>query len=264
MAKLREIISVLEKIAPPQYALSFDNSGLNIGERDSEIKGVTLCLDATESVIDEAIENGSNLIVSHHPIIFSPIKNLSCDYENYRAVTKAVKNGINVYSMHTNLDAAEGGINDLLASVLGVRNAEILDVVGDNCGIGRVGETEEITLSALAEKVEDLLAFPTRIIGKNKDVSVNKIAVVNGSGADLEYLSRAKQMGAQCFITSEVKHHIALFALSIDLPVIESGHYATERFYIPTLSQKINDALTKAGYNIRITVSDKEQNPYLD
>ncbi len=93
---------------------------------------------------------------------------------------------------------------------------------------------------------------------------MSKIAVVNGSGADVEYLVKAKEMGAECFITSEVKHHIALFARTIKMPIIESGHYATERFFIPTLSYIIEKALTNKGYNLKTTVSEKEKCPYLD
>ena len=264
MAKCGEIISVLESIAPPCFALSFDNAGLNVGSLNSEITGITVCLDATEEVIKESIEKGNNLIISHHPLIFAPIKNLNCAYENYNAVALAIKNDINIYSMHTNLDGVKGGINDTLGSLLGLKNMQIIDVVGEQSGIGRVGDIEQISLGLLAQKVEKLLAFPTRIIGESKDINLSKVAVVNGSGADVEYLVKAKQMGAECFITSEVKHHIALFALSLGLPIIESGHYATERFFIPTLSCIVEKELNKKGYNIKTTVSEKEKCPYLD
>ena len=248
MAKLNDIINILQTIAPSSLALSFDNAGLNIGDRESEITGITVCLDATEKVVDEAIRSGNNLIVSHHPVIFSPIKNLNDGYENYRVVTKAVKNDVNVYSMHTNLDCVEGGVNDVIADLLGVKNKQIIDAVGENAGIGRVGDIQPTSLQDLAKFVEKSLDFPVR--------------VVNGSGADIEYIEKAKEMGATCFITSEIKHHVALYAKSAGMNMIESGHYATERFYIPILSQKINEALTKAGYNIKTTVSESESNPF--
>ena len=264
MAKCGEIISVLESIAPPSLALSFDNAGLNIGCIDSEITGITVCLDATEEVIKESIEKGNNLIVSHHPLIFTPIANLNCSYENYKAVALAIKNDINIYSMHTNLDAVKGGVNDTLASLLGVKNSQIIDKLDEESGLGRVGDIEQISLGALAQKIQELLCFPVRIIADSKDKKLSKIAVVNGSGADAEYLVKAKEMGAECFITSEVKHHIALFARAIKMPIIESGHYATERFFIPTLSTLIEKALNNKGYNLKTTVSEKEKCPYLD
>lgn len=265
MAKLKDIIDILQRVAPPSLALSFDNAGLNIGEKDSEITGITVCLDATEEVISEAVKNGTNLIISHHPIIFSPIKNLNCDYENYRAVTSAIKNGINIYSMHTNLDCVEGGVNDAFANLLGLVNKQVLDEVGQNAGIGRVGDITETTVEKLAELISRRLDFPTRIVSfKGRDNTVKRVAVVNGSGADVEYIKKAKEMGATCFVTSEIKHHVALFAMSEGVDMIESGHYATERFYIPVLAQKITDEIEKMGYNIKINVSQKERSPFVD
>ncbi len=262
MAKLKEIINVIESIAPPSLALSFDNAGLNIGERDSEISGIIVCLDATADVIAEAVETGCNLVVSHHPVIFAPIRNLNDGYENYRAVTTAIKHGVNVYSMHTNLDSVEGGINDTIADLLSLENKQIIDVVGENAGIGRVGDVAPVKLCDLAQKVEKVLSFPVRVIANDVNEKTERVAVVNGSGADIEYIDKAKQMGANCFVTSEVKHHVALYAKEVGMNVIESSHYATEVFYIPNLSHKINEALTNVGYNIKIMVSNKEKNPY--
>jgi dinuclear metal center YbgI/SA1388 family protein len=264
MASLKDIINVLENIAPSSLALSFDNAGLNIGEKNSEIKGITVCLDATVDVVDEAVKNGSNLIISHHPVIFSPIKNLNDGYENYHVVTSAVKNGINVYSMHTNLDSVTGGVNDTIADLLGVENKQIIQCVGENAGIGRVGDIAPTTIENLAKTVQDTLAFPVRIIAKSKNEKVERVAVVNGSGADIEYIDTAKEMGATCFITSEIKHHVAIYAKSVGMNMIESGHYATERFYIPILAKKIQKALVDAGYEIRISVSEKESSPFID
>ncbi|MBE5732455.1 MAG: Nif3-like dinuclear metal center hexameric protein [Clostridiales bacterium] len=263
MAKLKEIISVLEEIAPPFLALSFDNAGLNIGDKESEITGITVCLDATEAVVDEAINNGSNLIVSHHPVIFAPIKNLNDAYENYRTVTKAIKNDINVYSMHTNLDSVAGGVNDSIADLLGIKNKCVIDELDINAGIGRVGDITPITVGDLAQNVEKIFSFPVRVIAKDVNEKVCRIAVVNGSGADIEYIDKAKKMGATCFITSEIKHHVALYAKSVGMNMIESGHYATEHFYIDILVKKISDAMKKAGYNFSITVSEKESNPFI-
>ena len=262
MAKLNDIINILQTIAPSSLALSFDNAGLNIGDKERESTGITVCLDATEKVVDETIKNGNNLIVSHHPVIFAPIKNLNDGYENYRAVIKAVKNDVNVYSMHTNLDCVEGGVNDAIADLLGFKNKQIIDAVGENAGIGRVGDIAPTSLQDLAKVVEKSLDFPVRVIACQNAERVERVGVVNGSGADIEYIEKAKEMGATCFITSEIKHHVALYAKSVGMNMIESGHYATERFYIPILSQKINEALTKAGYNIKTTVSEIESNPF--
>ena len=259
MAKLEKIITVLENIAPPSLALGFDNSGLNVGDKNAEIYGITVCLDASKEVMDEAIKNGDNLVISHHPLIFTPISNLVLGLSTCDEVCYAVKNSLNVYSMHTNLDVACGGINESMANLYGMKNVKTL---GED-GVGKIGNVEETDLVLLAKKTEELFGARVRIVKASED-KISTIAVINGAGADEEYILKAKEAGAQCLISCEVKHHVALFAKKSGVSLIESSHYATEKFFIPTLVEKIQCELEKSGIKIKVNQSQIETNPLMD
>jgi dinuclear metal center YbgI/SA1388 family protein len=253
MAKLSEILNILEGIAPLSTCEEWDNSGLLVYGGDDEIRGIAVCLDATEDVIAQAVRENCNLIVSHHPIIFSPIKCLTPDAPTYPAVCAAIKNNVSVYSMHTCLDSVSNGICDEMARLYGIADARALN--GNKQGLGRVGDIAPITVKELARKTEKLFDFPAFVCGDD-DKTVSRIAVFNGGSADEETILQAHFSGAQCVITNEVKHHIALYALSIGVALITSSHYATERFYIPALADRIEKELK----NIKVAVC-KETNP---
>ena len=124
--KIKKITQFLEKIAPLNYQESYDNSGLILGNIENEVTSALVCLDSTEEVVDEAIENGCNLIIAHHPIIFSGIMKLTEKNHVERALVKAIKNDIAIYAIHTNLDNVIGGVNSKIADLLDLQNQEIL------------------------------------------------------------------------------------------------------------------------------------------
>ncbi len=126
MAKVKEIATALEMFAPLPLQDGFDNAGMQIGLTDAEITGVLLCLDVTEDIVDEAVASGCNLIVSHHPLIFSPLKRITGATYVERCVMKALQNGVSIYSAHTNIDNASGGVNYRIAQKLGLENVKIL------------------------------------------------------------------------------------------------------------------------------------------
>lgn len=259
MAKLEKIITVLENIAPPTLALDFDNSGLNVGDKNAEIFGITVCLDATKEVMAEAVKNGDNLVISHHPLIFTPISNLVLGQSTCDEVCYAVQKSLNVYSMHTNLDVAKDGINESMANLYSLKNITTLGLDG----VGKVGKIEETDLITLAKQTQKLFGARVRVVKVN-DTKIDTVAVINGAGADEEYILKAKEAGAQCLISCEVKHHVALFAKKSGVSLIESSHYATEKFYISTLVQKIQRELEKSGIKINVNQSQIETNPFLD
>ena len=124
--KIKEVTNYLEEIAPLQFQESYDNSGLIIGDRESEITSVLVCIDSTEEVVDEAIRNGCNLIIAHHPIIFSGIRRLTGENHIERVVIKAIQSNISIYVIHTNLDNVLGGVNTKIADIIGLKNHQIL------------------------------------------------------------------------------------------------------------------------------------------
>ena len=126
VTKIKDILAVLERLAPPNYQESYDNSGLIVGEYDTEISGVLISLDCTESIIDEAIKVGCNLVVAHHPIVFKGLKRFNNSNYVEKTIIKAIKNDIAIYAIHTNLDNVAGGVNFHIAERLGLENIKIL------------------------------------------------------------------------------------------------------------------------------------------
>ena len=253
MAKLSEIIRILERIAPLSESEEWDNCGLNIDGGDDEVTGIAVCLDATEDAIAQAVRENCNLLVTHHPLIFLPLKAVAPAAPTYPAIRAAIRNRVSVYSMHTCLDSVSGGIGDEMAALYGIRNPKALD--GEKEGLGRVGAIARTLVKDLAQKTEKLFDFPAFVCG-NDEAEVDVLAVINGGSADEELIARAVKQGAQCVITNEIKHHIALYAQSLGVALISSSHFATERFYIPALALKIEKEIKK----IKVTICE-ESNP---
>ena len=212
--KLKEITDFLETIAPIDTAEEWDNPGLQIGNPNQEVANIVVSLDFTDDVLEFAINNNCQLIITHHPLIFKPLYQISD--EN---IIKAIKNDISVYSAHTNLDVAENGVNDALASALGLTK-----VKAD--GILRYGELEkEMSAEEFISYIKDRLNVPFLRISEYVK-SVKKVGVVGGSGGD--FLSLAVDNDCDAFITGEASYHLAEIASKNDIMLVSAGHYETE------------------------------------
>lgn len=266
MATVGEIVGILKDFAPEEYEYKeeYDNIGLLFGDEQAEVTKLLVCLDVTETVLDEAIKTGAELIVAHHPFIYYPIKRINADDLIGRKILKAAKHGINIYSAHTNLDFVKDGINDYLAVSLGLRNITPLKAyISALEGFGRVGDlSNRVFCSVLKGEVETLLNDShVRIVGDLTD-QVKRIAVINGGGGgDTKYIDMAAQAGADCLITADIKHHVAVYARELGITVIEPQHYNMEYAYIARLCQilKIEAKSRKTG--IEILQSRSENNP---
>lgn len=263
MATVKQCLEIIRKISPEELTYEYDNVGLLVGGETAEVKKIMTCLDVTETALDEAIKSGVQLIVSHHPMIFNSLKRVTDTDCIGRKIIKAIKNDINIYAAHTNLDFVTDGINDLAASLLGLENHEPLDAYIDlNQGFGRVGDLkEETTCLKLAEKAEKVFSDPyVRIIGENK--RVKRIAVINGAGGgDTKYIDMALKAGADCLVTADVKHHVAIYALDNHLTIIEPQHYNMEYCFIEKLTEKIRQGLTQSGLTAEVFQSTSEVSP---
>lgn len=224
--KIKEIYSYLDDRFPFDSALDFDNTGLLIGDKNDEVTGVVVALDCTESVIDFAIEKNANLIITHHPVIFSGIKSVTEEMVVY----KAVKNGISVISAHTNLDIGKGGVNDTLCEALKLQNIEEY-ICEDGFAIRKASLKEEMTASELANFSAKALSANARFIDGGKPIKT--VAVCSGSGSDM--LFDAINSGADAYISSEIKHNVFIEAANNNFTVIDLGHYATEKVIVPKL-----------------------------
>lgn len=217
--KICTLIAVLEEFAPLSLAEEYDRVGLMVGDADAECTGVVLALDLTDKVIDEAIAAGANFIVTHHPFIWDPLKNIDFESGKGAQIKRLILHGIAVYSAHTNLDKAPEGMNVYAAQLFGGTN-----ICCDSEGVGAVFETD-CTLKELAKRVATSLADGTvRYVG-DPDMRIHKAYVVTGSGGS-EY-DRAKEV-AQVLITGELRHHQYIAAENEGFGLIEFSHYYSE------------------------------------
>lgn len=225
--KAKEIIEILEKMAPTTLQEPYDNTGIQVGDTESDIKGVLISLDITEEVIDEAIEKGANMIVAHHPLLFRGLKKVTGDSYVQRAVIKAIKNDIVLYAAHTNMDKCLGGVSWKMAELLGLNNVSILVPDAENAGLGCIGE-----LAEPIEETEALLMVKktfgteclrhTALTGRK----VRKVAVCGGSGA--EFINDAIMAGADIYVTGDIKYH-EFFNAENKIVIADIGHFESER-----------------------------------
>lgn len=219
MLTVQQVYDFINERAPFETQLPYDNSGLLVGRPDAEVTGIHVALDVTERVIDEAVEHGANLIVTHHPLMFSPVKRLVETAYEPRLLCRLIREGVHLISAHTNLDQAPGGMNDVLAATIGLTN-----VTGE--GFVRVGDLPQpMTARDLAAHISRCLGDAVRVMG-NGEALITRVGLCSGSGAD-EWPGAAA-VGAQAFLTGEAKHHIALEAADSGMVILEAGHHATE------------------------------------
>ncbi|MFO7785253.1 MAG: Nif3-like dinuclear metal center hexameric protein [Thermodesulfobacteriota bacterium] len=262
--RLEHILEVLEEIAPGRLAETWDNPGLQVGGRDHPVGRILISLDPTLEAVQEASRIKADLLVTHHPLIFKPLSSIQPDRYPGDVLYEAVLHRIAVASAHTNLDAARGGVNDLLAGLLGLKEIEVLDVRDDPCsgeGIGRLGLlSAPIPLSDLVVHAKRVFGTPTvGVVGRAERI-ISSAAVVGGSGGGLVAIAAKK--GADVLITGDIGHHDALNALSHGLAVIDAGHFHTEKAAMSGFRDAVKTCLESAGYGaIEVDVFRGESPP---
>ncbi len=257
MVKLAEIIKLIESKFPTEYAEDFDNIGLLVGRRDREITKVLLCLDANKNVVKEAIEKGAELIITHHPVIFNPIKCINDDTDSGEMLVSAIENGISIYSAHTNLDSAPNGLTDTVCQMLDL--SPISNLEGN---LGRLCKAEKGTCAkSLCERIKKEFGIEKLFSTFEKDKEIKTVAVCNGGGGG-ELVDIAKSLGADVYISGDLKHHeLSALKTNDKTDFIEMRHFDSEKIapYI------IKEALLKSfGKNIELIVSKAEEAPLLD
>lgn len=245
MPTVKDLADYLEQIAPLHYQMSYDNSGLLVGDPHTPIRGVLISLDCIEATIDEAIEKGCNVVVAHHPIIFGGLKRLTGSDYVQRTVIKAIQHSICLYAIHTNLDSVlYNGVNTEIASRLGLLDTAILapdlahDVKG-SVGAGIIGRLE-VPMEPLDFLQHLRSTMQTAVIKHTALVrpSIQRIALCGGAGGFL--LAEAKNNDADIFITSDYKYH-EYFDADGDIIIADIGHYESEQFTVDLLHRLISD-----------------------
>ena len=248
---VRDIENLVGQIAPYELAEPWDNVGLLLGRAGNPVARVLTALDLTEGVVREAIALGAQAIVTHHPIMMDARKRLTDSDREGRLMLTLAENGIAHIAAHTSFDAAPGGVNDTLMSLMGAKHIQ-----GEGCV--RVGALEEgMTFEKLCERAKKKLRAQVRAYGA-PDTPVAKLGCCSGAGGSL--LDEARQLGADCFITGEIKHHIALEAMDAGVCVIEAGHFETENPACEVMANALQNACDELKYNV--TVFCSKGNPF--
>ena len=262
MTTCKEIINCIEKLAPVSYAESWDNVGLLVGDRVKEVHRIMTALDATDSVIAQAVEAKADMLVTHHPMIFSAIKHVTNDDFIGRRIIRLIQNDISYYAMHTNCDVCI--MNDVAAEMIGLSKEDVLEEVGKNpetgkaAGIGTVGDLKEpVTVRELAERVKEVFGISHVRVTGDLERMVQRAAISTGAGKSMaEY---ARQKGAQVFISGDLDHHTVIDMLDQGMQIIDAGHYGTEHF----MAEYMFTYLQKQFGDMVDIVQAKETDPFI-
>ena len=245
MVKCRDVMDVMERIAPKRLAEEWDNPGLLVGNPDDEVRRILVSLDVREETAARAAAEDFQMIVSHHPVIFKGLKKLRTDLPDGRLLGALLRSGIAVFSAHTNLDCAEGGVNDVLAKRIGLDPATI-GALGNaeslSESLGRVGKlSAPMEARAFARQVRaGLRAANVRFVSGGSRL-VKKVGLCSGSGA--EFIERAALLGCDAFVTGDVRYHDAQRAAALGIHVIDAGHFATEQPVVEILAARLGETL---------------------
>ena len=235
MATVADILAYLETLAPRYMKMEWDNVGLLCGSKTTEVNKILVALDPFTGVCEEAAEIGAQLIVTHHPLIFQAPKSITDETSIGRCIMMLCRHGISAINAHTNLDQAPGGVNDVLAEKLGLKNVEIVNPK-DGIGLMRCGEIDEQPLNVFLAQVKEKLGCEgLRYVDGGKAVS--KVAVGGGScaGGMLEALDA----GCDTFVTADAKYNQFWDAYDLGLNLIDAGHFQTENPVVAVLAAKI-------------------------
>ena len=256
--KIKQVLSALEQFAPLPLQESWDNAGLQLGLTEAEVSGALLCLDVNEEIIDEAIRKGCNLIVSHHPLLFRGLKQISgADYVQ-RCVIKAIKHDIVVVSMHTNMDNALNGVNWKIAERLGLTACRFFAqkaIDGIEAGSGVVGElVQAMDARDFIELVKLRFHCECALCNELLQRPIRKVAICGGAGDFM--LPDAIREGADAFITGEMHYH-QYFGCEQQIQICVIGHYQSEQF----TSEIFRDIIHRECPGVRTEIAETNTNP---
>ena len=251
MVKCQVVMDALERIAPHHLAEDWDNPGLLVGSPERQVSRILVALDVSDIVVRQAVHEGAEMIVAHHPLLFKPIKKIRTDEPLGYRLQVLLQHDIAVAAAHTNLDIACGGVNDVLAEAIGLSKLSSFVITqqgegGETESLGRIGSLPQpMAIRDFAEQVRE--ALPTehvRFVDAG-DRPVRKVALCSGAGA--EFVDRAAMMGADAYVTGDVRYHDAQRAAELGMHVIDAGHFGTEFPVVATLVSRLREELRGEG-----------------
>ena len=255
--KISNVMEILNEWAPESDALEWDNVGLLVGSGEDELTGILVALDVTAAIANEAKESGSNLIISHHPIIFNPLYSLRRDEYPASVIVQLIKNDLSLYTMHTNLDIAEGGVNETLAERLNLKQINPFDD-SESGSLGRVGELQsEIRLDDFLKELKSALNVESLTYRGDMSHMIKKVALSSGAGGS--FIETAIKMNADIFVSSDLKHSNWLEA-GDQIVLVNAGHFESEEVVLDTIIEKLGRRMD--GVDISIRKAKSESKPY--
>lgn len=261
MPTVQDFLNILQHITPEDLAEDWDNVGLLVGNPQQTVQRILLALDPSCALMDLACSGRYDLVITHHPIIFRPLRALRTDTPNGRFIARATGAGISVIACHTNFDAIEGGVSDILATALGLTRTQPLVPTSKGCdptcGLGRIG------MYPLAVSAETFLASlqqactpPWILEAGHRPQQVMTVAVCGGSCSDLA--ETALCQGADVFVTAEVKHSVARWAEDAGLWILDAGHFATENPAMSIFKNRLQQQALDLGWSITVDTASQQ------
>lgn len=259
--KIEEVVKALERFAPLPLQEDYDNAGLQTGLTGAEVSGALLCLDVTEAIVDEAVRKGCNLIVSHHPLIFHKLRRVTDEDMVQRTVRKAIKNDVTIVAMHTNMDAARGGVNYKIAEKLGLGGLSFFGKTATADGVeggeGVIGELPEgMGADALVALLKERFRVECVMCNELLRRPIRRVALCGGAGDFL--LDEAIKRGADAFITGEMHYH-QYFGHEQQIQICVIGHYQSEQFTPEIFRQVIAEACP----GVKTCITETNTNPII-
>ena len=265
-ARVKDILNILNREAPFSLAESWDNVGLLVGNPEQEVTAVLAGLDPTNSLVDEAIAQGANTIITHHPVIFKPLPTINTAVPSGKLLETALSNRIAIIGCHTNFDSAEDGVSDILARQLGlVALSPLVPTANDasaSTGLGRIGTySHPLASTDFITRVLDVLGLTHLQVAGHLPRKITTVAACGGSGSELATLSH--QLGADVYLSAEIKHDVAIWAVENDFCIIDGTHYATEKPAVALLVEKLKQAGIRENWKIEILQTETERHPFV-
>ncbi|WP_029258036.1 Nif3-like dinuclear metal center hexameric protein [Pediococcus pentosaceus CGMCC 7049] len=257
----KKLIDRFESFAPKTIAFTNDPVGLQIGNVNNDIKRVMVTLDVRPEVVDEAIKQNCDMIFSHHPLIFRPIKNLDLSNPQNQMYAKLIQNSILVYSAHTNLDVAKGGMNDWLTEAMGLNHVQMVYSNHYDTNIGRIGVLPTpVTVEEFAKTLKKIFNLEgLRLVANDNKAMVKNVAVIGGDGG--KFYPEMLKAGADVFVTGDVYYHTGHDMLADGINAVDVGHNV-EKICIPKLASLFNEWKANNDWEVEIIESTVNTNPY--
>lgn len=269
-----DIINVIDELAPPGLAEQWDNCGLQVGSLGWPVKKIWVALDPLLPVIETAVQEAVDMVITHHPLVFQPLSQIDLDSDIGRVIDSAITGRLAVFTAHTNLDSTIDGINDLLAQRLGLRDLVPLVPAGSAfpdggedddramAGMGRIGRLPSpTTVGDWAKEIKQQLGIDQIKVAGDTSLPVEQVAVCSGSGAGL--VENFLDSDAQVYVSGDLKYHQARVVEAAGRAMVDVGHFASEHIFIDAMVDKLQGAARAAGWSVTVEACQLEQDPFV-